>query len=101
MLPDNCGHSRYFELHIARMKNNKAAAAAELEAELIRLNTLVRARRKQLAQLQRCPNKDCECRLVWGQVVEKTLSRQMGRIRRHVKRKPGSAKAAKRGAAGP
>jgi hypothetical protein len=31
-------------------------AVAELEAELVRLNTLVRARRRQLERLQACPN---------------------------------------------
>lgn len=65
---------------------NKAEQAAELEAELIRLNALVRARRKQLVRLQQCPNKDCECRAVWRDVVEKNLASQMGRIRRQVKR---------------
>jgi hypothetical protein len=64
--------------------NNKQEQAAELEAELIRLNTLVRARRKQLANLERCPNKACECRLVWREVVERNLASQMGRIRRQV-----------------
>ncbi len=61
--------------------------AAELEAELIRLNTLVRARRKQLARLEQCPNKTCECRMVWREVVEKNLASQMGKIRRQVKGK--------------
>ncbi len=70
------------------MKNNRVADAAELEAELIRLNTLVRARRKQLARLQRCPHKDCECRTVWRDVVEKSLAHQMGKIRQQVKSKP-------------
>ena len=68
------------------MKRDKADRAAELEAELIRLNTLVRARRKQLARLDRCPNKDCECRMVWRDMVEKQLAQQMGKIRRQVKR---------------
>ncbi len=70
------------------MKSNKVQQPAELEAELIRLTTLVRARRKQLARLQTCPHKDCECRLVWRDVVEKTLAQQMGRIRHQVKPKP-------------
>lgn len=69
------------------MMKNKVAQAAELEAELIRLNTLVRARRKQLANLARCPNKDCECRMVWREVVEKNLASQMGKIRRHVRKR--------------
>ncbi len=64
--------------------NSKAKEAADLEAELIRLTTLVRARRKQLVRLAKCPNKDCECRQVWRQVVEQTLAHQMGKIRRNV-----------------
>ncbi|HEY5915372.1 MAG TPA: hypothetical protein VJA21_32720 [Verrucomicrobiae bacterium] len=64
---------------------SKPERAAELEAELMRLNILVRARRKQLARLERCPNKDCECRMVWRDSVEKSLAEQMGRIRRQVK----------------
>ncbi len=67
------------------MKRVKAERAAELEAELIRLNTLVRARRKQLARLDQCPHKDCECRQVWRDMVEKNLSLQMGKIRRQVR----------------
>ena len=50
---------------------------AELESELIRLNSLIRARRKQLAFLQRCPNTDCECRAVWKEVTEKKLANGM------------------------
>ncbi len=70
------------------MKNDKAAPAAELEAELIRLTTLVRARRKQLARLRTCPHKDCECRMIWRDTVEKNLAQQMGKIRRQVKARP-------------
>jgi hypothetical protein len=62
----------------------KQDGAAELEAELLRLNNLVRQRRKQLAFLAKCPNKDCECRAVWREVVEKNLAGQVGKIRRHV-----------------
>ncbi len=58
---------------------------AELEAELLRLNTLVRQRRTQLARLENCPHKDCECRKVWREVVEKDLSRQVGKIRKQVR----------------
>jgi hypothetical protein len=61
--------------------------AAELESELLRLNSLVRERRKQLARLESCPNKDCECRRVWREVVEKKLSRQVGKIRKQVRGK--------------
>ena len=66
------------------MKNTKREAA-ELEAELLRLNTLVRERRQQLARLEDCPNKDCECRRVWREVVEEKLSRQVGKVRRQVR----------------
>ena len=55
-----------------------------LEAELMRLNELVRARRKQLARLETCPNKTCECRRVWRDVVEKDLASQVTKIRRGV-----------------
>lgn len=65
--------------------NKKQEQAAELEAELMRLNNLVRARRKQLANLEKCPNKTCECRIVWREVVEKNLASQVGRIRRQVR----------------
>ena len=58
--------------------------AVELEAELLRLNNLVRQRRKQLAFLAKCPNKHCECRAVWREVVEKKLAGQVGKIRRQV-----------------
>jgi hypothetical protein len=61
---------------------------AELEAELLRLNELVRARRDQLARLEHCPHKDCECRQVWKQVVEKKLAHQFGKIRKQVRAKP-------------
>ncbi|HTL56336.1 MAG TPA: hypothetical protein VL361_11700 [Candidatus Limnocylindrales bacterium] len=67
------------------MMKSKRRQALELEAELIRLNALVRQRRKQLAFLEKCPNRNCECRLVWRQVVEKNLRQQVGRIRRTVK----------------
>jgi hypothetical protein len=63
---------------------SKQRDAIELEAELVRLNTLVRERRKQLARLAACPNKTCECRLVWREVVEKKLAGQVGKIRRQV-----------------
>ena len=62
----------------------KKQEAAELEAELLRLNDLVRARRSQLARLEDCPNKDCECRTVWREMVEKNLAEQVGKVRQHV-----------------
>ena len=65
--------------------NGKKREATELEAELIRLSALVRERRKQLARLAKCPNKDCPCRFVWREHVEKNLTGQMGRIRRQVR----------------
>lgn len=68
------------------MMKSKQREALELESELVRLNTLVRQRRQQLARLDKCPNKDCECRRVWREVVEKDLARQVGKIRRHVRR---------------
>ena len=60
-------------------------APAELESELIRLNTLIRARRKQLVFLERCPNTDCECRAVWKEVTEKKLAGQVGKVRQKVR----------------
>ena len=45
------------------MKDTKREAM-ELESELFRLNALVRNRRAQLDRLEKCPNKDCQCRLV-------------------------------------
>jgi hypothetical protein len=64
--------------------NSKQREASELEAELLRLNTLVRQRREQLARLEKCPHQDCECRAVWRQVVEKDLASQVRKIRRGV-----------------
>jgi len=66
--------------------SNKAhSEAVELEAELLRLNSLVRARREQLARLENCPHKDCECRQVWREVVEKKLATQVRKIRKQVR----------------
>jgi hypothetical protein len=66
------------------MMNGKQRVETQLEAQLIRLNTLVRERRKQLARLEKCPNKDCPCRFVWREHVEKNLAGQVGEIRRRV-----------------
>jgi hypothetical protein len=63
----------------------KPRAATELEADLAMLSALVRERRKQLARLEKCPNKDCPCRFVWREHVEKNLAGQMGKIRRRVR----------------
>ena len=64
--------------------NAKPQEATDLEAELLRLNMLVRERRKQLARLEKCPNKDCPCRFVWREHVEKNLAGQVGKIQRQV-----------------
>jgi hypothetical protein len=69
------------------LMKSKQQQVLELEAELLRLNSLVRQRRKQLAFLEKCPNKNCECRRVWRQVVEKDLAQQVGKIGRHVRGK--------------
>ena len=67
------------------MKSTKAQVV-KLEAELLRLNDMVRARRRQLAKLEQCPHKDCECRAVWRDVIERDLASQVGKIRTSVKR---------------
>lgn len=64
---------------------NKRRQIIELESELLQLNELVRARRAQLARLDQCPNKDCECRKVWREVVESNLAGQVRKIRRTVR----------------
>ncbi len=76
------------------MKAKREDQRLELESELLRLNDLVRARRKQLARLEDCPNKGCECRRVWREVVEKDLAKQVGKIRRGVRGKKTVKKAA-------
>jgi hypothetical protein len=70
------------------MMKSTQQEALEFEAELLRLNALVRQRRKQLARLDKCPNKDCECRAVWREVVEKNLAGQVRKIRRQVRSHP-------------
>jgi len=70
------------------MMNGEQLDATELEAELVRLNALVRERRKQMARLDKCPNKDCPCRFVWREHVEKNLAGQVGKIRRQVRAQP-------------
>ncbi len=79
----------------APLMKSKARDAAELETELLRLNELVRARRRQLARLEKCPNKDCECRTVWREVVEKNLAGQVGKIGRQVRVGPRNVPKAK------
>ena len=76
--------------------NGKPQEATKLEAELLRLNSLVRERRKQLDRLEKCPNKDCPCRFVWREHVEKHLAGQVGKVRRQVRdksTKPAKSKA--------
>ena len=75
------------------MKSKKQDALA-LEVELLRLNLLVRQRRAQLARLEKCPNKDCECRQVWREVVEQDLARQVGKVSRRVR--PATGRAARK-----
>ncbi len=74
------------------MTKSKQREALDLEAELLRLNDLVRARRAQLDRLKKCPNKDCECRAVWRETVEKSLAHQVGTIRRQVRVKAGAGR---------
>jgi len=78
--------------------NGKPRKASALEAELMRLNLLVRERRKQLARLEKCPNKDCPCRFVWREHVEENLAGQVGRVRHQVR---SMAKKAAKSKAGP
>ena len=73
------------------ISTGKTREATDLEAELVRLNVLVRERRKQLARLEKCPNKDCPCRLVWRDHVAQNLAGQMGKIRHQVKVKASRA----------
>ncbi|MGA2864989.1 MAG: hypothetical protein ABSF95_10950 [Verrucomicrobiota bacterium] len=68
---------------------SKERGVPELEAELLRLNALVRERRQQLARLQSCPNPLCPCRVVWREQVEKGLASQVRKIRKHVRATPG------------
>jgi hypothetical protein len=77
------------------MKKSNQQQSVELEAELLRLNALVRARRKTLARLAACPNKTCECRLVWSEQTEKTLASQMGKLRQGIGGKDGSRASSK------
>jgi hypothetical protein len=69
----------------------KEREVLELESELLRLANLVRERRKQLARLRECPNPLCPCRAVWRDQVEKRLSDQVGKVRRHVREAPASS----------
>ena len=50
----------------------------------------------QLARLKNCPNKDCPCRAVWRDAVEKNLAGQVGKIRRNVRARSGGPAKAKR-----
>ncbi len=74
---------------------SKQRKVVELAAELERLNELVRQRRRQLAFLERCPHKTCECRQVWRDMMEKNLAAQVGTIRRNLKTQPTKPTASK------
>jgi len=71
------------------MTNGKPQEPTDFEADLVRLNMLVRERRKQLARLEKCPNKDCPCRFIWREHVEMNLADQVGKIQRKVGSKRG------------
>lgn len=60
----------------------KPKTTQELETELRLLTEMVRDRRKELARLQTCPNKSCQCRVVWREQVEKNMASQVRKIRR-------------------
>ena len=66
----------------------KTQTKVELEAELLRLNSLVRERRAQLERMEDCPNKECRCRAVWQEQVDKGLASQIRKIRRQVGEEP-------------
>jgi hypothetical protein len=70
------------------MMKSKEREILELEAELLRLASLVRERRKQLARLKDCPNPSCPCRAVWRDQVDKKLSLQVRRVRKQVRETP-------------
>jgi hypothetical protein len=74
----------------------KQDKASDLESELLRLNELVRARRKQLERLEVCPHTDCECRQVWHEVTESKLATQMGRVNKGVRSNGARKKTPKR-----
>jgi hypothetical protein len=67
---------------------SKEREVLELESELLRLASLVRERRKQLARLKDCPNPSCPCRAVWRDHVEKKLSSQVLKVRQQVRETP-------------
>lgn len=65
-------------------KNSKKQEKLELEAELMRLNELVRERRSDLDRIQECPNETCKCRALWKDHVDKTLASQVRKIRKQI-----------------
>ncbi|HXP62733.1 MAG TPA: hypothetical protein VN829_19695 [Dongiaceae bacterium] len=79
------------------MMKSKKREVLELESELLRLATLVRERRAQLARLQDCPNPSCPCRAVWRDQVEKKLSSQVRKVRKQVRGTPLPSANGKRG----
>lgn len=70
---------------------SKPREKLELEAELTRLNALVRERREQMARIEDCPNPECPCRVVWKDKVEKGLASQMRKIGKQVRGSCGCA----------
>ena len=72
-------------MFLRRTMKRKPQQTAKLEAELLRLNDLVRQRREQLARLEDCPHTECECRRVWNKVVEDKLASQVHKVRKHVR----------------
>jgi hypothetical protein len=76
--------------------NGKPPNATKLEAELAWLNMLLRERRKQLGRLEKCPNKDCPCRFIWREHVEKRLTGQISKIRQRVSAKGAPGRPAKK-----
>ena len=77
--------------------SSKPRETLALEAELIRLNALVRERRQQLARLKACPNPECPCRVVWKNKVEEGLAEQMRKTGKQVNHSHGTGKALKKG----
>jgi hypothetical protein len=76
--------------------SSKPRETLALEAELIRLNALVRERRQQLARLKACPNPECPCRVVWKNKVEEGLAEQMRKIGKQVNHSHGTGKTLKK-----
>jgi hypothetical protein len=91
----NTAKTSYVSVVYLKMKRQQHDKL-ELEAELLKLNALVRERREQLARIEDCPNKGCHCRAVWREQVEKGLSSQVRKIRRRIGGKPKPAAKSKK-----